>query len=142
MQNTIKLVLAILALLAGFYASDLIVYLQPHVTKRDISQYCALSTQPCQQHGISMTLSQDTVQPLDPATIWVEWPDTASKQLELSLQGLEMEMGTAKFLLTKTVNGIFTNRLVLPVCTMQSMTWVGTVTDGHTTAYLSIRMEQ
>ncbi|MCG3732825.1 hypothetical protein [Vibrio cincinnatiensis] len=142
MQTLIKLVFAALALLAGWYASDLIKHWQTHTPPQEVHHYCPLSTQTCQQQGVSMTLTQDIVQPLAATTLMVEWPNAQSQQLTLTLQGLEMEMGTVKFLLTKKAEGSFSGELMLPVCTLQGMTWIGMLTDGHASVYLSVRMEK
>lgn len=142
MHTVIRLILAALALLTGFYASDLIQYWRTNTTPQETPHYCPLSTQPCQQKGVSMTLTQDIVQPLVATTLVVEWPNAQSQQLTLTLQGLEMEMGTIKFLLTRKAEGSFHGELMLPVCTMQGMTWIGMLTDGHASVYLSVRMEK
>ncbi|NAW69886.1 hypothetical protein CAG54_13440 [Vibrio sp. V27_P1S3P104] len=141
MSMVIKLLCAVLALLAGFYASDLMQHFSSEA-KQQNQHYCPVTSKPCQQQGVTMRLTQDTVQPLISTTLMVDWPTSQTQQLTLTLQGLEMEMGTVKFLLTRSTGHSFSGQLMLPVCTMQNMTWIGTLTDGETTVYLSVRMEK
>lgn len=89
-----------------------------------------------------MTLNIDSAQPLVPAQLTVEWQDTDADQLVLSLAGREMEMGEPKFLLKKVSKGQYTGEVVLPVCTQESMTWVGELTDGQNTIYPAIKMQR
>ncbi|WP_413282608.1 hypothetical protein [Vibrio sp. MA40-2] len=87
-----------------------------------------------------MILEQDIAKPLVPNTIEVIWENTSSNTLLLSLQGAQMDMGIAKYQLTKQPNGKFSADIMLPVCTENKMTWVGTLTDGQKEVYTAIRM--
>lgn len=142
MRSALKLLFIIAALLAGFFASDIIKLFSSETKSIDLSQYCVLSTTPCLQQNISMTLAQDKVHPLVANRLSVSWPDSDSEQLELRLQGVEMDMGTVKYVLKKAESGKFESDIILPVCTSDSMTWVGQLTDGKTTVLPALRMER
>ncbi len=101
-----------------------------------------LSTQACTQQAVSMTLSNDTAQPLVASEVRVEWPSSKEPQLVLTLSGLEMDMGKPKFILKQTSPGLFRGEVILPVCTTDAMTWLGELTDGTTTVYPAIRMQR
>ncbi|WP_049886700.1 hypothetical protein, partial [Vibrio parahaemolyticus] len=94
------------------------------------------------QQGVTMTLNVDNAQPLIPAKLDVEWNKSDAEQLVLSLSGREMEMGKPKFLLKKIALGKYSGEVVLPVCTQESMTWVGELTDGQSTIYPAIKMQR
>ena len=89
-----------------------------------------------------MQADKDTSQPLVPTVVEVDWPESSSEQLLISLQGYEMEMGQVVFKLDKNANGTFSGQVILPVCTTEAMTWYGTITDGAETLKTSIRMER
>ncbi len=89
-----------------------------------------------------MTLNVDKAQPLVPAQLTIEWPDTKAEQLVLSLSGRDMEMGEPKFLLKSDGQGHYIGELVLPVCTQESMIWVGELSDGKKTIYPAIKMQR
>nr|WP_319552922.1 hypothetical protein [uncultured Vibrio sp.] len=130
------------ALVAGFYAPTLLKSLSASSELKPLEEYCFLSTTSCVQQDVSMILNVDNTQPLVPAQLTVEWPDSKTEQLVLSLSGLEMEMGEPKFLLNKVSPGKYTGELILPVCTQESMTWVGELTDGQDTIYPAIKMQR
>ncbi len=142
MRSVLKLIVIAIALAAGFFASDIIHHLTVQKRPIDLNQYCMLSTTPCMQLNVSMSLATDTVHPLVTTQLSVNWPDTEAKQLELSLEGVEMEMGTVKFVLSKAASGLFQTDIILPVCTNNSMTWVGQLSDGKTTVLPAVRMER
>jgi hypothetical protein len=87
-----------------------------------------------------MSLDRETAQPLVPTKIKVIWEGATSDTLMLSLTGLEMEMGSARFQLKNLTNNIYEGDVILPVCTMGKMTWLGELTDGVKTVNLAIRM--
>ncbi len=142
MRSALKLVAILIALLAGFFASDIIKLFAGETKSIDLSQYCQLSTTPCTQKDISMSLAQDTVHPLVANRLSVSWPNSQSEQLVLNLQGVEMEMGTVKYVLKKVEAGKYEADIILPVCTSESMTWVGQLSDGNTTVLPALRMER
>ncbi len=142
MQSVIKIVAIILALSAGFFFSDITQWLGASHQTPSLDDYCVLSTQQCRDGNITLSLDREKVQPLVAAVIAVEWPDAQKDFLELQLQGLEMDMGQAKFLLTPTQNQSFTGEILLPVCTTDAMTWIGQLTDGVTTINTAVRMER
>lgn len=130
------------ALVAGFYAPTLLKSLSTSSELKPLDEYCVLSTAACVQQDITMTLNVDNTQPLVPALLTVEWSDSEAEQLVLSLSGREMEMGEPKFLLNKVSPGKYMGEVVLPVCTQESMTWVGELTDGQDTIYPAIKMQR
>ncbi len=140
MMNTLKGIAIILALSAGFFANDLLTWLQQ--PKRDLSNYCVLSKSGCEQAGITMTLAQDKAHPLMANRLTVHWPNTNAPHLILTLEGFEMNMGSAKFSLSPSGEGLYTADIILPVCTSDAMTWVGELSDGTQTVYPAIRMER
>lgn len=142
MRSALKLVAILIALLAGFFASDIIKLFAGETKSIDLSQYCQLSTTPCTQKDISMSLAQDTIHPLVANRLSVSWPNSQSEQLVLNLQGVEMEMGTVKYVLKKVESGKYEADIILPVCTSESMTWVGQLSDGNTTVLPALRMER
>ncbi|MGL0945559.1 hypothetical protein [Vibrio vulnificus] len=148
MNNILKIIAFILALSGGFFAKDIVLQLFASDTTAvtqsapKLEDYCMLSTQACKQQAVSMTLSNDTAQPLIASEITVEWPATNSEQLMLSLRGLEMDMGKPKFVLKQTSPGHYSGEVILPVCTTDAMTWLGELTDGTTTVYPAIRMQR
>ncbi len=142
MRSLLKPIVIIIALGAGFFASDLIKAISKQTQSVDLSQYCQLSTQSCDQKNASMSLSQDKTHPLVANKISVTWPNPEAKQLELTLKGVEMDMGVLKFVLKPASSGQFETDLILPVCTSESMTWAGELTDGETTVLPAIRMQR
>ncbi|WP_165313280.1 hypothetical protein [Vibrio ziniensis] len=142
MRSVLKLLAIFIALLAGFFASDIIKLFSEKTKNIDLSQYCVLSTTPCIQKGISMSLAQPTVHPLVANRLTVSWPNSEAQQLVLSLEGVEMEMGTVKYVLKKVESDKFETDIILPVCTNDSMTWVGQLSDSKTTVLPALRMER
>ncbi len=141
-MKLLKITGVAVALVAGFYAPTLIKSLSTSSPLKPLDEYCFLSTTPCTQQKVSMTLNVDKMQPLLPAQITVEWPEAKAEQLVLSLTGLEMEMGQPKFLVQKVSPGHYMGELILPVCTHESMTWVGELSDGQHTIYPAIKMQR
>lgn len=145
MHPALKVAMVSAALLAGFFGPQLLEQVNQALdtqTEQDISKYCMLSTQECAQDSVTMVFEHDSAQPLVPATLTVTWDGTSSDQLQLSLSGLEMEMGTARFQLKRTEGNTFQGDVILPVCTMDKMTWLGELTDGNNTVHPAIRMER
>ncbi|TXZ08751.1 hypothetical protein FXE63_04405 [Vibrio mimicus] len=140
MMNALKGIAILLALGAGFFATDLLTWLQQ--PKRNLSDYCQLSQNGCEQAGVTMTLAQDKAHPLVTNRLTVHWPNSDAQNLILTLEGVEMNMGSAKFSLSPTAKGIYSADIILPVCTSDSMTWVGKLSDGTKTVYPAIRMER
>lgn len=141
-MKTIKVLLICGAIALGFIAPDLIKSLSQDSEMVDINDYCLLSTAECQQNGVTMTLEHDTAKPLVPSEIVVSWPGSTNDSLILDLQGLEMDMGIAKYQLSKREDGTFSGTIMLPVCTQDKMTWIGTLSDGSVEVYPAIRMER
>ncbi|KXI24303.1 hypothetical protein AS132_02275 [Photobacterium sanguinicancri] len=82
-------------------------------------------------------------------TLSVEWNKlpTEVDSLMLSLEGHEMMMGTYKLLLKRSADNTFSGDLLLPVCTSDAMTWLGTITPINDTSHasplpISVRMTQ
>ncbi|MEZ8885565.1 hypothetical protein AB4564_20360 [Vibrio sp. 10N.222.51.E8] len=144
MHSALKVAAVGIALVAGFYGPQAIQQFKSAMehSTADVSldDYCMLSTTSCEQESISMSLDRETAQPLLPTKIKVVWEGAASETLMLSLTGLEMEMGSARFQLKNTGNNIYEGDVILPVCTMDHMTWLGELTDGVETVKPAIRM--
>ncbi|MCK6264324.1 hypothetical protein KP803_13670 [Vibrio sp. ZSDE26] len=145
MHPALKVLSVIAALTIGFFANDLRQLASSTLQEPSplsIEDYCLVSTQPCEQSQVLMTLDKDTVQPLVPSTLTVEWKDSNSETLALDMKGLEMDMGSVKYLLTATEGNLYQAEIMLPICTEEKMTWVGTLTDGHHTVFPAIRIER
>ncbi|EGR4342300.1 hypothetical protein DDN83_07725 [Vibrio cholerae] len=140
MMNALKGIAILLALGAGFFASDLVAWFQS--PQPNLNDYCQLSQQSCDQAGVTMTLAQDKAHPLVANRLTVHWPNTDAQNLILTLEGLEMNMGSAKFSLSSNGDGLYSADIILPVCTSDAMTWIGELSDGKQTVYPAIRMER
>ena len=144
MHSAFKIIAVVAALTAGFYGPQALNKFQDSLGSDmkniDISDYCMLSTDSCEQESVSMSLDKNTAQPLIPSKIRVTWPNAKQDTLLLSLKGLEMEMGTALYQLKSIGGDEYEGEIILPVCTLEKMTWVGELTDGTTTIHPAIRM--
>ena len=144
MHPALKVAALGIALVAGFYGPQAVEQFKSvvgsHSPDVNLDDYCMLSTTSCEQDSVAMTLEHETAQPLVPTKIKVVWEGAASDTLMLSLTGLEMEMGSARFQLKNTGNNIYEGNVILPVCTMDHMTWLGKLTDGVETVKPAIRM--
>ncbi|CAH0537744.1 hypothetical protein [Vibrio marisflavi] len=139
MRTAIKISTIMLALLAGFFFQHFFAsteHSRPTLAK---DKYCMLSTAPCTQHDVTMSLNSNTPHPLMPVLLTVEWPATTSSSLLLELTGLEMEMGKPVFQLKQLRPGVFQGEVIMPACTSSSMTWLGELSDGTQTVYPAIR---
>lgn len=141
-MKIIQILIVTSAVALGFIAPDLIKSLSQDHNPIDIDKYCMLSTKTCLQDGVAVTLEHDNAKPLVESKIEVHWDNAASDTLMLSLQGLEMDMGIAKYQLTKQSDGSYIGSIMLPVCTQDKMTWIGTLSDGNSEVYPAIRMER
>ena len=141
-MKLIQILLLIFAVALGFIVPDLITSATEDTQPLDVEKYCLLSTVPCQKNDVSITLEHDVAKPLIPSTIWINWENASNDTLQLSLQGLEMDMGIAKYQLSKQSDGTFSGTIMLPVCTQDNMTWLGTLSDGTKEVYPAIRMER
>ncbi|MDA0149058.1 hypothetical protein [Vibrio sp. LaRot3] len=138
MKKLFSLLLAALALMLGFYANDIYVAMKP--SSGSEVQYCPLTSQACVQDDITITSNRDIVQPLVPFTISAQWPNSQATTLNLTLDGVEMDMGTVKYQLKPTADHHYQAEILLPACTTTAMTWQGYVTDGQGYVYISLRM--
>lgn len=139
MSAPIKILFVVLALIGGFFAQDAWSWLTTS-PKPSLAEHCQLSTVPCEQKGVSVSISRDVAQPLIPIQVYVEWPKANADSLRLTLEGHEMEMGTARFAIAKAENGQYQAEVLLPACTMQAMTWVGQLSNGQQSIDVAIRM--
>ncbi|RJX69754.1 hypothetical protein DZ860_14850 [Vibrio sinensis] len=135
-----KPLLLLLAVLLGFFASDIYRWLTAPPQTIVLDDYCQVSKQGCKSGEVIVKLSGEHAQPLVPTTLNVEWPNANSETLILTLQGYEMDMGTVKFKIDKLNDNQYQTDIILPVCRMETMTWVGELTDGTTTINTLIRM--
>ncbi len=140
LNNFVKLAFVAIALVAGFFLPDLLN--RDSESQVNIDNYCLLSNTPCVQKDVIMQLSEDFAHPLKSISINAEWPDAESSQLLLTLDGLEMSMGTAKYVLYKQDNGSYQGDITLPICTQDSMTWIGSLSDGKHSILTAIRSKQ
>lgn len=142
MPSVAKLLLLVIAVGGGFFAGDILHWVQAKNDKVSLNEYCLITTQSCTQNHITVQADKDTSQPLVPTVIEVDWPENSSEQLFVSLQGYEMDMGQVVFKLDKNSSGRFSGQILLPVCTTEAMTWYGTISDGSESIKTSIRMER
>ncbi|MCZ4307220.1 hypothetical protein [Vibrio atlanticus] len=144
MHSALKVAALGIALVAGFYGPQAIQQFESARERAsaeiNLDDYCMLSTTSCEQNTVTMTLDRETAQPLAPTKIKVVWEGAASDTLMLSLTGLEMEMGSARFQLKNIGNNTYEGDVILPVCTLDKMTWIGELTDGVDTVNPAIRM--
>lgn len=145
-MKLLQIALLCVAIAAGFFAQDLLQAAKPADTSAtsefDKDKYCFLSTSECQQAEVSMLLDRDVAKPLTESLITIKWDNAASDTLYLDLNALEMDMGTVKYQLKKQQDGLFTAKVMLPVCVQDKMTWLGELSDGTSTVYPAIRMER
>lgn len=143
-MKLLKIALLCVAISLGFFAQDLLQAAKSgsDTDTYDKDKYCLLSQTECLQDQVTMKLDRDILKPLTESLITVEWPDNKSDTLSLNLQGLEMDMGTARYQLTRQENGLYSAAIMLPVCMQDKMTWLGELSDGTTTVYPAIRMER
>ena len=141
-SSLLKLFLVVVTLSAGFFAGDIYQWFKNRSQVKPLSEYCLLTTQACENNDVRIKVDRDISHPLVPSEIVVDWPTAQQDSLLLTLQGYEMEMGTAVFKLNKNSTGQFTGQVILPVCTTDAMTWIGEITDGQHSVSTSIRMEQ
>ncbi|MFA0112312.1 hypothetical protein AB4407_01265 [Vibrio sp. 10N.261.46.E11] len=144
MHSALKVAALGIALVAGFYGPQAIQQFESAMGRAsaevNLDDYCMLSTTSCEQNTVTMTLDRETAQPLASTKIKVVWEGAASDTLMLSLTGLEMEMGSARFQLKNIGNNTYEGDVILPVCTLDKMTWIGELTDGVDTVNPAIRM--
>lgn len=140
MLNALKGIAILLALAAGFFSTDLLNGWQK--TPPELNDYCLLSQRACEQAGVTMTLAHNKVQPLAANQLTVYWPNTQAQNLILTLEGLEMNMGTAKFSLSSQGDGMYSAEIILPTCSSTTMTWIGELSDGQQTVYPAIKVEK
>lgn len=141
-----RLILNILIIIAiamtGFFANDLLALLNVNEPSNPTEEYCYLSAQPCQQHGVELRLAQDSTHAMQANHLTVTWPEQKSETLILTLRGLEMDMGIVKIPLSRADDNTYQADIVLPVCTQSQMTWVGEITDGTLSVFPAIRSSQ
>ena len=145
MTLSIKISLIFITLLAGFYLPDVIKhmknYLDNSIQVRSIDHYCMLSAQACIQGSTVITLDRDILQPMVSSKINVLWSNNLSPKLTLTMKGLEGRLGIVKYTLKPIGNNVYEGEILLPVCTLNEMTWLGELTDGTTIVYPALRMK-
>ena len=138
-----KILCVIALFLVGFFFSDLTTLIKNHMRPSiALENACQLSSQPCTQNGVDIALEKDHLTPLVPSTITVNWPNTNAQKLILSLEAVDMEMGNPIFQLTKTLNQTYEGEILLPICTQNTMIWVGTLDDGSNKVTISLKAQQ
>ncbi|MGX9521295.1 hypothetical protein ACWX0P_21285 [Vibrio mediterranei] len=138
MNNKVKVLFVALALGAGFFIPNLLKH-EPSADV-DLTDYCMLSQQVCEQQGVKMKVDAPRVTPLTPITVEVFWPESDAPNLNISLQGKEMNMGVVKFQLEMIKPDVYQGEIILPVCAEDSMTWYGTVSNGGSDIKAAVRM--
>lgn len=111
-----------------------------------IKNHCSLNQQTCQYQGYQATLADPLVQPLHANTLTVITPKPLTTDaLLIKLKGVEMNMGEYRLALKQTGEQTYQGELMLPVCTEDSMTWVGSITLGNEAKNhfpIKVRMER
>ncbi|MBY6195839.1 hypothetical protein [Vibrio hangzhouensis] len=138
MNNKVKVLFVAIALAAGFYLPGMLK--QVPTADVDLSSYCMLSEEVCEQQGVKLRVDSQRITPLTPIQIEVFWPNATSDTLSIALQGKEMDMGVAKYQLTMIKPDVYQSEIILPVCSEERMTWFGTVSDGETNINAALRM--
>lgn len=141
-KQLLPLTLVVAALASGYYSQDIVALFRPAAKPIDLNQYCQLSSQTCHQQGVEVRMEHDNAHPLKPTRIFVHWPAQTQTKLDMQLDGLEMAMNTLRFQLSATENGHYEGVFLLPVCTLEAMTWVGNISDGKQQIKVAIRMER
>ncbi|GAD79678.1 hypothetical protein [Vibrio ezurae] len=153
MNKLLKSLAVLLALGLGFFSQDIYRSIQSMVADSDhfanhqashldIHNICPLSSAPCVVNDVSIILGKDVVSPMQPTTLEVNWPHNTEPQLLVELEGKEMSMGVAKFVLTNQGDGIFSGTLLLPVCHSDAMTWIGSIQSETEQLPISVRMQR
>ncbi|ASI91593.1 hypothetical protein BSZ05_17215 [Vibrio mediterranei] len=138
LNNKVKVLFVALALGAGFFIPNLLKH-EPSADV-DLTDYCMLSQQVCEQQGVKIKVDSPRVTPLTPITVEVFWPESDAPNLNISLQGKEMNMGVVKFQLEMIKPDVYQGEIILPVCAEDSMTWYGTVSNGDSDIKAAVRM--
>ncbi|AUI87611.1 hypothetical protein BS333_14455 [Vibrio azureus] len=141
-MKVLQLAVVVLMLIAGYFAPSAWESLTSKTDVTPLNAYCMLSTTPCVQQNIVMISHADFATPFKPFKIEVEWPNTTQSQLVLTLRGYDMEMGKPQFTLHRTPQNTFVGEIVLPICTQDSMIWIGELSDGSTTLHPAITMKK
>ena len=143
LSSVFKIICVIALFLIGFFYSDMTNFIKDHIKPSiALEDTCRLSSQPCIQNGVDIRLQKDILTPLEPSSITVNWPNTNSEKILISLQAVGMDMGSPIFQLTKTTNNTFEGDILLPICTQNTMVWVGTINDGNTDITISLKAQQ
>ncbi|PKF81303.1 hypothetical protein CW749_01285 [Vibrio sp. vnigr-6D03] len=140
LQKLIPVTFIFLALLAGYFTPSLLDAMQSDTQAVDLDDYCMLSTTPCKSGGTTIVMEHDSTQPLEPTRVFVVWPESQAQSLTLEMEGLEMDMGVVKFRLEGQGNGHYEGELMLPVCTIDTMTWYGQLSDGQKEVQTALKM--
>ena len=140
-MKVLQLTLVALVLIAGYFTPSVWERLTSKTDVLSLNDYCMLSTKPCVQQNVVMTSNVDFATPFKPLKIEIEWPNITRSQLVLTLRGYDMEMGKPQFTLHQTPQNTFIGEIVLPICTQDSMIWIGELSDGSTTLHPAITMK-
>ncbi|WP_261818029.1 hypothetical protein [Vibrio gallicus] len=140
-NKIIKIPVLIAALTLGFFSHDIIEAIKP--APQQIT-YCEASISGCQNNGVTIKMDSDVAKAMQPTAINIDWPNQASDTLLVELEGKEMHMGVAKFVLQRDHGNKFTGSLLLPACHSEKMTWIGKVSapDTPQSIPLLVRMEK
>ncbi|RXJ74495.1 hypothetical protein CS022_02630 [Veronia nyctiphanis] len=141
-KNALFAVFLSLLVGVGFLLPDLGIWLNRSDQKK-LEEYCVLGEVPCRFGNITIALDAEFLTPSTSSLITVTSQSALIKPT-LMLRGDEMQMGVYKTELTEKESGVFTAEIILPMCTEDSMTWLGSISDKSQgmSFPISIRMQQ
>ena len=141
--SAIKALFIIALLVIGFFFSVLSHLVTNQMAPSiGLEDPCQLSSKVCTKGNVNITLEKDTLTPLESSSITVNWPNSDAENIIISLQGLDMAMGSPVFQLHKTENQTYKGEILLPICTQNTMIWVGTINDGSHSVAISLKAQQ
>ncbi len=143
LTSTIKILSLLALFFIGFFFSELTTLVKSHITPTiTVEESCQLSSHACVKNGVTIKLERDTLTPLESSSISVNWPNSMAENIVVSLEGLDMSMGKPLFQLHKTTSETYEGKILLPICTQNTMTWIGTISDGSNSIPISLKAVQ
>jgi hypothetical protein len=143
LTSAIKILTVITLFIIGFFFSELTTLIKSHLTPPvTVEESCQLSSNICAKSGVQIRLERDVLTPLEPSAITVNWPNSTTENIIVSLEGLDMSMGKPLFQLHRTTNQTYEGEILLPICTQNTMTWVGSISNGSNSVPISLKVVQ
>ncbi len=93
----------------------------------------------CEVNGVSLSLAH--TQSLLANQITVEIPELSTDSLDLTLKGVEMDMGDYTLVLNHLNDSTYQADLWFPVCMHDTMTWAGTLSDPNSDFAMTVAIE-